>query len=428
MVLIEDFHQKTNTFRRYLVYGLAFTLPISEKISTLFILLSTFATLIVFRKKDVAIFLKGAMPLIALYLIYIIGYSRDDGGFGTYWFETKASLVAFPLILYLSNDGERKNILKYFLYGCILSYVICLAIALYQSFDNFTFDFIDKSRVTDDGIGFIKAIDYNANRLLGSGFISNGLQRSYLAMYFSFALSLVWLCLEHRSIRWRLLLSTILCLGILQTWSLAGVLSLVTVVGYLILVNADSNRIKIVLSGLLIFSILAIISFNNRANFMYRTIVAGNLNLDGPTATTVRLRPWMASIDRIAEDPVWGYGMENAQKSLNAFYESQLKERPRYQWPLDENFNAHNQYFQTILESGLIGLAVFVWAMITFALNLQYYQWDFRLIGWGFLILIVLNFLFESMMSRYMGISFFALFYSLFIHYKKENYTQESLF
>ncbi len=419
LIFLKRSFSKVETIKKYLIYTLAIVFPVNQKISTILLIITGIVSLLDFKKKDIPAFFKLILPMVLLYLVYVISYARDGLGFDTYWLEKKATLIIFPLIFFDTDLSLKKDVLKLFVYGCVINYLLCMIVALYTSFNGYEFNFINE--IPNKELGLTEAIDYNANKLLGSAFITTGFQRSYLAIYFSFALFIVWLGLREKKLVVRILISVLLIAGILQTWSLAGILSLFITAITLIFMKIKKRRLQLLFFVIAAISLASVVNFNNRAKFMYDTIAAGNLKIDGPTASTVRLRPWIASIDKIKKNPIWGYGMKNAQKELNNFYKSNIKDFPRFKLALDKKFNAHNQYFQFILESGIIAILLFILIVIYHIFNINQHTISLKFIGVGFLILIVFNFLFESMMNRYMGISFIALFWSLFLPVRNKN-------
>ncbi|WP_298542694.1 O-antigen ligase family protein [uncultured Aquimarina sp.] len=408
----KDFFE-IRTLKEFLICCLAISFPVNQKISTILLVLTGIVSVFEFKKSDFLSFLKLTLPMILLYIIYVISYARDGLSFESYWFEKKASLLIFPIIFFNTDWPLKKRVLRLFVYGCIISYLICLFTALYNSFDGVEFNFIKE--IPNKKLKFTEAVDYNANRVLGTAFIITGFQRSYFSIYFCFALLIVLNGFKEKKLAHRILIISILIVGIIQTWSLAGILSLFLVIAFTIFMNVKNLKSKLLFILIASIGFVGVINLNNRAKFMYQTIVSGDLKIDGPTASAVRLRPWIASINEIEKNPIWGYGIKNSQKALNSYYRSKLEKYPGFRWPLERKFNAHNQYFQFILEIGVIGLLLFVLVVISFVNKVKNSSTDQKLIGYGFLSLILFNFLFESMMNRYMGISFIALFLSLFL-------------
>ncbi|MFH2143882.1 MAG: hypothetical protein ABIJ97_15770, partial [Bacteroidota bacterium] len=75
----------------------------------------------------------------------------------------------------------------------------------------------------------------------------------------------------------------------------------------------------------------------------------------------------------------------------------------------EQKLNAHNQYLETTIGLGITGVAILIIVLfIPFFRKKNY-------ILYSFLILIIVNFLFESMLNTQAGVTFFAFFYALLI-------------
>lgn len=82
---------------------------------------------------------------------------------------------------------------------------------------------------------------------------------------------------------------------------------------------------------------------------------------------------------------------------------------------IKHELNAHNQFYDTIIAVGLIGLIL----LISFYLS-PIYLWikskNFDVLFFSLLIIVAFNSLFESVFERQMGIMFFVFFYFLLFH------------
>ena len=76
-------------------------------------------------------------------------------------------------------------------------------------------------------------------------------------------------------------------------------------------------------------------------------------------------------------------------------------------------YNCHNEFLETAVRLGIIGEILLLIILFSPFFNRSNYQKNRLLIG--FLIIIILNFLFESMLDRLNGVAFFAFFYCLLI-------------
>ncbi len=125
------------------------------------------------------------LSLIAFYVLYIIGMAyTSNTSVGLETLETKFSFLILPLIFSSYADTTRANFnnyLKFFIYGCVLSAIVCLGYATYSYFKP------------------VLVILYGVPYDLGSGYfyynqLSLFFHPSYIALYCVFALfSLVYL-------------------------------------------------------------------------------------------------------------------------------------------------------------------------------------------------------------------------------------------
>ena len=82
---------------------------------------------------------------------------------------------------------------------------------------------------------------------------------------------------------------------------------------------------------------------------------------------------------------------------------------------INSNCNAHNQYFDTIITVGIIGLILYL-AMLFMPIYLWIKNKNFNIVFFTLLFIFAFNSLFESVFERQMGIMFFVFFYFLLFH------------
>jgi hypothetical protein len=121
-------------------------------------------------------------------------------------------------------------------------------------------------------------------------------------------------------------------------------------------------------------------------------------------SVNLRLLEWRASWNIIKKSWFAGVGTGDAQDALKRYYAS-FNTSTR-----NMDFDSHNQYFQTIIELGFMGI---------FSLLVCFFLPAFRpghsILYLSFILLFSLMCLTESMLARQKGIVFFTLFQSLFI-------------
>ena len=146
------------------------------------------------------------------------------------------------------------------------------------------------------------------------------------------------------------------------------------------------------------------------------------LNPEGRYGMMLRLLSWDASIEVIREHGFFGVGLPNAQNVLNSKYKQK-----GYIYPLKQQLNSHNEYLQIMIECGLLGLLLLLASLFFLVHNALGTMPKLSAFISLFAILMGFNFLFESYLSRYIGISFFCFFYCLFNSIKDSMNTDESV-
>lgn len=128
----------------------------------------------------------------------------------------------------------------------------------------------------------------------------------------------------------------------------------------------------------------------------------------------VRLIMWTVAAHEFADHP-WGVGTGNVDEHLSSrltqYGQADLAQKDENQTIL---YNPHNQFLQTALEIGIVGLVVLV-LMITAGIV---FAWKNR--NWVLLILLaglVFNSLFESMLQRQSGTVFYSFWICILLVY-----------
>jgi len=119
---------------------------------------------------------------------------------------------------------------------------------------------------------------------------------------------------------------------------------------------------------------------------------------------------WKSAIKIAGDKPLIGVGIGDARNELTKEYISLGKEEM-----IKERLNAHNQFLEVLLESGITGLIFF---LTIFVLMFYIAVKDRNLVYGTFTILVFMFFIIESILYRFAGVSFFSLFSFLLIHFK----------
>ena len=124
-------------------------------------------------------------------------------------------------------------------------------------------------------------------------------------------------------------------------------------------------------------------------------------NLTGDEPSDARIEINGGSVDAAKKQPLFGYGVGDYRHCLVDQYDEN-----GWEYGVGAEFNAHNQYMETVLAIGAVGLLLFL-AMLAWPL---WQAWRHR--GKSLFLVLMLTFiiafnlLFESMLERQMGLMF----------------------
>ena len=131
-----------------------------------------------------------------------------------------------------------------------------------------------------------------------------------------------------------------------------------------------------------------------------------------------RLLIWWYSFEITNDNLLFGVGTGDVKdKLLDKYREKQMYNA------LGLKLNAHNQYLETTLALGVIGLIVLLLILVLPAMYGMERKHYLLLI---FLILIAFNFLFESMLETQAGVVFYAFFNAYLFAIKKDPASEET--
>jgi O-antigen ligase len=140
---------------------------------------------------------------------------------------------------------------------------------------------------------------------------------------------------------------------------------------------------------------------------------------DNQNGLAVRMVTWQSAAELIKDRPVLGYGLKGAGDELVKKYREK-----DFQIGIPERFNSHNQYMETALRSGLIGLVVLL-LLLYFPLRTGIREKKLLLV------LIVLHFMLVSMVEGILEYQQELVFYWFFIllfyyHYPQHTNRQQA--
>lgn len=134
----------------------------------------------------------------------------------------------------------------------------------------------------------------------------------------------------------------------------------------------------------------------------FQQIMVDDQNHSGHNSTQIRLATWKSSWEVSRDNFPWGVGTGdvNDELGLHAIQHN-------YKNLIGKHFNAHNQYLQNTLSTGVFGLGILL-VYCLFPLGYSIRKKD--ILYSTFSVMIILNILVESMFEVRAGVDFIALF------------------
>ncbi len=240
---------------------------------------------------------------------------------------------------------------------------------------------------------------------------SEPMHPSYLSLYLvTNILFILYLFISNKA--YTIVNFTSLFLSLLVLYfseSKAGMISLALLLVF-ILFKLFYHKSKGISIGIILISLIAFISIFT-INERFKALLNTGLNFEKVFAhpekvqesTALRMLAWDASIRIIKKHPIIGVGGGDIKDELSKIY----KKRD-YKKPLEMHMNAHNQYLETTVGEGVIGL-LFLLAMLI----ILFFNRTNMLLSQGFSLIFSINILFESMFNVQAGVVFFVIMYSI---------------
>jgi len=395
----------------YSFLALMISVVVVPKLSPIFIIL---LTLVWFSERCFAekakVLLKTPYLLILpfLFALFTLGLiNSDDLSYGFEKLETRLSLLLLPIILptlkSLNFAYKKRVFAKWFVYANIAVAIFCLLRAFVYYF--YELCFLQNSTLEET--------DISANHFYYSALSDGIMHPGYLAMYVNTALILVLFDIRktlsrNTKIR-RIIQASFLVLFIVLLYSKAGVLCMLIVLfAYgvrLAILQKEWWMLPTTAFGLILLLLGMYFFVPNtkyRLNGVMQSFQIDRLDPLSTESTQTRLHAWKASEVLIAEQPCFGHGTGDAMHVLRGKY-LELG----YIGAHTKDMNAHNEYFQTGIALGFLGIftlmALFFWGFVV-----TISRRNFALGIW--LLCSALVIYFESYLNTQAGVLFFAIF------------------
>lgn len=391
-----------NTFLNFgyiLPLSLSFLLPFGINYTLIIIIWAIF--FLFFNDTGKALknvfYTKWSYVLIGYFLIHAIGYFfSENKGVALFAIEKKLGFLIFPLFIFSSayTTKQVNKIIDAFIAACILSSLFCIARTIYRYFADGVNDFYYKE-------------------------FSYFLHPSYFAMYLIFAIILLILVVKRRSTEVkRSYIYSIFLLFIVAIYFCSSKMGLLSALLVLPLTFIISEKVNAkILSGTLLILVAGLFVTNKffpepfdrmkmAANVMFSKKAIDKSDVE---STAVRILIWEESMKIIKENFLFGTTPGDLTDKLNEAYQ-----KNGLTGAYANSLNAHNQFLQTFIGTGIIGfillLLMTVYALV-YAIIRKYYLLAL------FSLLVICNFMVESMLQVHAGVIFFVFFFCLLIRY-----------
>lgn len=324
-------------------------------------------------------------------------------------FLSRLSLIFFPLVLVMPGERITKHIkiiLKLFTLCTLLFILFCFINSFYNSLS------LQNGKLVFDSIpheGYWEGYFY------GSYFAFNQ-HPSYLAMFVIISSLMAFESWYDKSnskkqrIFW-LVAGIFLLFSLYYISSRSGLLAAILVIPVYFFYKLKSSKNRtylILLITVFVFCLSVLVRQNDRVRIFLHEMSGESFKKR--VLEDQRFVFWESAIQVFRENIVLGVGLGDLRDELSKEYKNSGKEE------LVKNYyNVHNQFLEIMVEEGIIGLVLFLLVLSCIA----YIAISQKNIIYGlFLPMMLIFFMFETVLYRLPGVVFFSLFSFLLLHLK----------
>lgn len=392
---------------------ITFVICAFPKLTTLAIVLLAVGVVVLHVKKKISwSFNLASIALITLYLAYLVGIAfAEDTANGLKYAEYKMSLLIIPLLLSFKPNFELS--LKGPVTGLIAGTIVASIIGIihscqcYLEHPWFLYCFSSSHISPVHHPSYFAAFLFIASLGAWKGYKEkwNGFNLTYVVIYILFALVMYFMCLTLAGMIFlALFISGIVIYTIYKKYGkllTLGVVVITPILLYFLMINVPvvSNEFNTTKNSFIEYAENPTRFLENRAK---EEQIPGN---------QVRLIMWTVTFELILEHP-FGVGTGDVDHHL-------FKRLEEYGFDelVQKDLNPHNQYLQTTLEIGIVGLLILLFFIgYTLYLSIKYRSLLLFILIAGF----AFNSLFESFLQRQSGIVFYAFWVPLVVVYLRQ--------
>jgi O-antigen ligase len=350
----------------------------------------------------------------ALYFIWFVAglFYTNDYHNGTLLVFRRLTLIVFPLVLVYPGDyikRKTKQLLRVFSLSTLLYILFLFVLALVRSV------YIKNGNVSFNP--HPPEADYN-NYFFGTDF-SFYQHPTYLSMYVIFSVFIAFESFFDRKQNnylkagW-VISGIILLISLYFLSSRSGILAAAVLTPvYLIIKFRRFRRGWVAFPVIVILLVILLFSFMKNERIKYYFEDRSSNSFLEKFREDNRIPIWKSAVAVIKHHPILGVGAGDASHELKKEYVNGGYSEMYY-----NNLNAHNQYLEVLLGMGLVGFLIF----ISILADIVYLAVKKKNLLYVYFIIIILIYcLFESILNRIAGITFFSLFSFLLLFSNEKN-------
>jgi O-antigen ligase len=322
--------------------------------------------------------------------------------------ETKLTLFAAPLVLAANHRflkyANRNRLLSLFVLGNVLTMVYLFAIAIARALEEGSTYLV----VEETG----KHISFFTYTMLAEPLMHVG----YLSTYVGVAILIcVYMLIFDGGRRW-VIVPTLLFLFV-SLFLLQGrinILALFAILGLALVAFAIKSRaykwLGLPVLGMVLVAIFLIFGPKTLTQ-RFMQVPDFSYDISAPAeefnSATYRLAEWSGALYVIKQNPLFGTGVGDNRTALQKAYKE-----IGFNVGVERNYNAHNQYLETTIASGIVGLLLLLILLIGYGW-LAFKNRDLLIVY--SILFFVLCMLTESMLERAWAVVFFAVFFPVML-------------
>lgn len=382
----------------YNLLALCFVFPVAPKLVPFFLVVISLFSVFNFRI-EAKIKFTTYIPFIlsiAFYIVCILGLLwTSDLTSGSKHLEIKLSFLVIPIIFLNKNlipQIKINRLFQAFIGGNIFAAIFALSKAGYSYFH--------------------EGLNHFTYTLLSPNF-----HPTYLSIYALFCLNLIFYSTEsiikNKVLKNAAILLLIFWILLLSSKINILLLFIILIFQLVVAIRKSYNRTKLLsFSALIIIGIATFLFFNNSITERFKTsltvLKTSNNVLNNETESNgARILIWNSAIDLVVHYPLVGVGTGDVNNELVKEYKNRA-----YTGIQEKRLNAHNQYLQTAISTGIPSAILLIFFLI---FPLIKYGFSNNETLYYFISVFCVNALVESTLENQAGVVFFIFFYFLLL-------------